>query len=66
MVTPEADTNGNYPTGTSFGLYSTSSFIISPVEAGWHTITFAGLTSVTAKGAAADSTAFIDDVELDV
>jgi hypothetical protein len=63
MVTPESDTNGNYPAGTSFGLYATSSFTVS---AGPHTIKFVGLTSVAAKGIAADSTALIDDVELNV
>ncbi len=60
MVTPDSDTNGNYPVGTSFGLYATSSFTVS---AGTHTIEFVGLSPNTP---ATDSTAFIDNVLLNV
>ncbi|MGO9109701.1 MAG: DUF642 domain-containing protein [Thermoguttaceae bacterium] len=58
IATPDSDTNGNYPAGTSFGLYATSNFTVS---AGVHTIEFVGLSPATA-----DSTALIDDVQLNV
>ena len=60
-ATPDAPGKGagQYPAGTTFGLYATSSF--TEVTAGVHTIEFVGLSP-----ASADSTAFIDDVVLNV
>jgi hypothetical protein len=55
-VTPSCDTLGKYPAGTSFGLYGTSSFTVTT---GVHTIVFIGMSPSTA-----DSTAFIDNVQL--
>jgi hypothetical protein len=56
-ATPSSPASGIYPAGTTFGSYQTSNFTIT--TAGWYTITFAGLSPTTA-----DSTAFIDDVQL--
>ncbi len=55
---PSAPASGNgwYPTGTTFGSYSSLNFTVA---AGVHTILFVGLSPPTA-----DSTAFIDDVQL--
>ena len=60
-VTPDSprSTNGWYPAGTTFGLYSTRSFTVT--TPGWYNITFAGLSPTTAN-----STIFIDDVQLNV
>lgn len=60
-ATPSApSSDGNrYPTGTNYGLYETTTFKVT--TAGTYTIVFAGLSPTTA-----DSTAFIDDVQLNV
>ena len=50
--------NGWYPAGTTFGSYTTANFTVTT---GVHTIVFVGLSPSTA-----DSTAFIDDVQLNV
>lgn len=53
--------SGNlYPTGTTFGSYSTSNFTIT--TPGMYTITFAGLNPT----GGADNTALIDNVQLNV
>ena len=57
ITTPDAPLNGIWPAGTTFGLYQTSNFTVN--AEGWYTITFAGLSPTTA-----DSTAFINDVQL--
>ena len=58
LVYPSAPASGNgwYPAGTTFGAYATSNFTVT---AGVHTIVFVGLSP-----SSADSTAFIDDVQL--
>ena len=66
MATPSnpADAYG-HAAGTTFGLYETNNFTVT--TAGTYTITFKGLVPASVHGTTtADSTALIDDVQLNV
>ena len=55
-ATPASPASGNYPAGTTYGAYATSSFTVTT---GVHTVEFLGVNPT-----GGDDTAFIDEVQL--